>query len=98
MASRFASVLLAGVLCSTPVVALAQSDSPTTVSPVTVNAPPRPKVVEKQAHTFVQSYAAAQNPEIDQIGRWRDAVCVEVMGLPRADQAAAILARIESVA
>jgi hypothetical protein len=98
MASRFASVLFTGVLCSTPVAALAQPDSPTTVSPVTVNAPPRPKAIEKQAHTFVQSYAAAQNPEIDQIGRWRNAVCVEVMGLPRADQAAAILARIESVA
>ena len=106
MLYRFASLLFASVLFSAPAVALAQPASPsvartapsTTVAPVTVTAAAKPKTIEKQTFTFVQSYAAAQNPEIGQIGRWSDPVCVEVVGLPRADQAAAIKARIESVA
>jgi len=68
------------------------------VAPVTVQAAPTPKAVEKQSRSFVQSYAAAPNPEVDQIARWYDAVCVQVEGLPQADQAAVIKARIESVA
>ena len=78
--------------------ALAQT-APTTVAPVTVTAaaPSTPKVVEKQSRSFVQSYAAAPNPEVDQISRWHDPVCVQVEGLvPK--QAALIKARIESVA
>ncbi len=106
MPNRFASVLSAAVLGSASVAALAQpapapsaKDAPSpAVSPLTVQAAPKPKVIEQQARTFVQSYAAAPNPEIDQIGRWHDAVCVQVVGLPQADQAAAIKARIESVA
>jgi hypothetical protein len=104
MPNRFASVLIASVLCSASA-ALAQPASeppakpaePTTVAPVTVEAAPKPKVVEKQAHSFVQSYAAAPNAEVDQIGRWRDPVCVQVLGLP-ADQGALVKARIEEVA
>ncbi len=46
----------------------------------------------------MQTYAAVSNPEVNQIGRWHDPVCVVVLGLPRAEQAAAIKARIESVA
>jgi hypothetical protein len=71
----------------------------TAVAPVTVEAGPKPtpKVIEKQTHTFVESYAATPNGEIEQIGRWRDAVCVQVLGLAAA-QSAAIKARIEEVA
>ena len=101
MPNRYASVLIASVLCSTAAAALAQSAPPapsTTVAPLTVQAAPSPKVIERQTHTFVQSYAAVPNPEIDQIGRWHDPVCVQVVGLPQADQAALIKARIESVA
>ena len=68
------------------------------VAPLTVQAAPEPKVIERQAHSFVERYAGVGNPEIDQIGRWHDAVCAEVVGLAQADQAALIKARIESVA
>ena len=103
MPNRFASVLIF-VLCSAPVAALAQPAPPpvekssTTVATVTVTAAPKPKVIEKQTFTFVQGYAAAQNPEVGQIGRWHDPVCVQVVGLPQADQAAMIKTRIENVA
>ena len=105
MLNRFASILLSGVLSGVGATALAQTppvaQAPavsTTMAPVTVQAVAKPKVVEKQTQTFVQSYAAASNPELGQIGRWREAVCVQVEGLPQADQAAVIKARIESVA
>lgn len=71
---------------------------PAPVGQVTVVAKPAPKVIQQQARSFVQDYAATANAEVGQIGRWRDAVCVTVVGLPRADQAQAIKARIESVA
>ncbi len=105
MPNRFASVPTAAALCLASAAALAQSAppaaktaQPTTVAPVTVQAAAKPKVIEKQTFTFVQGYAAAQNPEVGQIGRWRDPVCVQVVGLPEADEAAKIKARIESVA
>jgi hypothetical protein len=103
MLNRFAPVLLASVLCSAsafaqPAPTPAAKDAPsTTVAPVTVTAAAKPKVIEKQSHSFVQSYAAAPNPEIDQISRWHDPVCVQVEGLVP-QQAAVIKARIESVA
>jgi hypothetical protein len=77
--------------------ALAQPAPSTTVAPVTVQATAKPKVIEKQSRSFVQSYAAAPNPEIDQIARWHDGVCVQVEGLVP-QQAAVIKTRIESVA
>jgi hypothetical protein len=77
--------------------ALAQPAS-TTVAPVTVQGLANPAMIEEQARSFVQSHAAVGNPEINQIGRWHEAVCVAVVGLPRADQAAVIKARIEGVA
>ncbi len=79
-------------------VALAEPGPSTTVAPVTVQAAPTPKAIERQAYRFVQSYAAAANPNIDQIGRWHDPVCVQVWGLPLASQAAKVKARIESMA
>ena len=106
MSNRFAPVLIGCLLCWGPVTALAQPASPsavkgaqpTPVAPVIVTAPAKPKQIETQTHAFVKTYAAAQNPEIDQIGRWHSPVCVQVEGLPQADQAALIKARIESVA
>jgi hypothetical protein len=99
MPNLFASVLIASVLGSVCVAALAQpAPAPaTTVAPVTVTAAPTPKIVQKQSRSFVQSYAATANPEIDQIGRWQDPVCVQVEGVIPA-QAAMVKARIESVA
>jgi hypothetical protein len=52
--------------------------------------------VQKQAFDFVQTYAAS-TAKIDQIPRWRDPICVQVVGLP-ADQAAQVKARVEAVA
>ena len=106
MPNRFASVLIVAFLSLAPAAVLGQPTSPsaasaappTTVETVTVQAPAKPKIIEKQAGSFVQGYASAQNPEVGQIGRWRDPVCALVVGLPRADQAAMIKTRIESVA
>ncbi len=98
MPNRFASVLIACLLGSAPAAALAQPAPSSTVAPVTVKGVAEPRMIESQSRSFVQSYAAAPNAEIDQIGRWHEAVCVEVVGLPRADQAAVIKARVESVA
>jgi hypothetical protein len=102
MSSRFASFLSASVLSLAATAALAQGAPPapaqsTTVAPLTVQAAPPPKVVEQQSRSFVQSYAAAPNTEVNQIGRWREAVCAMAIGLP-ADQAASVKARIEDVA
>ena len=89
MPNPFASFLSACVLCSVSAAALAQPASPPNiVSPVTVNAPPRAKTIEKQTHTFVQGHAAAQNPEVGQIGRWQGPVCVQVVGLPHVEHGA----------
>jgi len=69
-----------------------------TVAPVTIQAPSKPEVIEKQTYSVVRKFAAPSNPEIGQISRWRDPVCAQVVGLPGDDQAAMIKARIESVA
>jgi hypothetical protein len=106
MPNRFASVLIASVLSSAASVALAQPAAPsapakpaasTTVAPLTVQGAAKPKAIEKQSQSFVLGYAATPNAEIDQIGRWHDPVCVQVVGLVDA-QAVAIKARIEDVA
>ena len=99
MLNRFCPALasLAGLAASTA--ALAQTPpAATTVAPLTVQATPSPAVVQKQTRSFVQTYAAAPNPEIDQIVRWHDAVCVQVVGKITLDQAALIALRIEAVA
>jgi hypothetical protein len=51
------------------------------VAPVTVEAAPTPKVIEKQSYSFVQSYTFTGNPELDQVVRWRDPICPKVIGL-----------------
>src|SRR3569833_2277104 len=104
MPARFASVLIASVLCSAASAVLAQpaapaakAAAPTEVAPVTVPAAPTPRAIEKQRQSFVLKYAATPNAEIDLIGRWHDPVCVAVVGLSDA-QDAEIKARIEEVA
>ena len=110
MPNRFASLLLACVLSSAAAGAMAQSppapqpalaakpaESGATVAPVTVEAAPKPKVIQQQSHTFVEKYAATPNAEVDQIGRWREPVCVQVEGLVKA-QGALVKARVEEVA
>ena len=77
---------------------IAPTRAPSTVSPLTVEAAPGPQGVERQTQSFVQTYAAAANPELGQIARWHDGVCVQVVGLVAPDQAAKIAARIEDVA
>ncbi len=102
MPSRTTTLLIAWVLGSAPLAAMAQDAGQaapaTTVSPVIVQAAPTAKVIEKESHAFVRSHASAHNPEIDQIGRWYDPVCVQVVGLPDTDEAAKIKTRIERVA
>lgn len=100
---------LASAACSAAIVAMADGEAigapqpappagaSTTVAPVTVTAPSQ-GTVEQQSYSWVRSHAAAGNPEVGQIGRWYDPVCVEVVGLPQEEEAAAIKARIESVA
>jgi len=93
-----AASLVTGVCSAQTVSAPGGKATPADIAGVTVIAPPAPKIIEKQAQEFVQSYAAVANPNIDQIGRWRDPVCVMVMGLPLVEQAAKIKARIEAMA
>jgi hypothetical protein len=99
--NRFASVLIAVFMSSAAGAALAQpASAPSTkVAPVTVEAPALPPrtVIEKQSSDFVQHLAGIGNPEIDQITRWHDPVCVLALGLAP-EQAALLKARIEGVA
>jgi hypothetical protein len=110
MSNRLVSVLLASALIAVPAAALAQSQPAqapqpapakpaenTSVAPITVEAAPKPKVIQQQSHLFVEKFAAAPNAEVDQIGRWRDPVCVQVEGLVPA-QGGLVKARIEEVA
>ena len=105
MLNRFASVLLASVLSLAPAAALAQSQpapaakpaEATAVAPVTVEAAAKPKVIQQQSHAFVEKYAATPNAEVDQIGRWREPVCVQVEGLV-STQGRLVKARVEEVA
>jgi hypothetical protein len=104
MPNRLASVLAASALALTAGAALAQSSppqpapaSPNTVAPVTVEAPAPRSVVELRSYHFVQKNEAKGNPELEQLIRWRDPVCVKVAGLIP-NQAEDIQARIANVA
>jgi hypothetical protein len=92
-AAKTALLLTAGI-CLLAYPAAAQQAPATAVAPVTVQGTASPATVNKQTSSFVQSYAAASNPEI---GRWQGAVCVHVGGLVPA-QAALVAGRIEDVA
>lgn len=105
MSNRLALILAALVLSPAPAVSAQPASPPAgaaapavTVAPVTVQAARKPEVVEKEAYSVVRHFAAPTNPEVGQIGRWRDPVCAVVVGLAQDDQAAMIKARIESVA
>lgn len=64
---------------------------------MTVEAPAPPKVVEQRGYHFVQKNESKGNPELEQIVRWRDPICVTVSGvIERQEQA--IEKRIEEVA
>ncbi len=88
--------VLACAACMTATIAMAEG-APTVMAPVTIR-PPSQATIERQSYSFVRNHVTAQNPEVGQIGRWYDPVCVAVVGLPQPEQAAAIKARIESVA
>ena len=105
LSNRFLVFLAAALLAAGSRAASAQpAPAPADKGPAEVTVAPivvggvRAKTVETQARSFVEAYAAAPHPVIDQISRWRDPVCVQVVGLPDADQGARIKARIESVA
>jgi hypothetical protein len=66
------------------------------VGTVVVQGLARPRLIQR-SQAFVQAYAAAANPELDQIARWRDAVCVQVVGLDQGLDAK-IKGHIEDVA
>ena len=89
----FSVLLPAGVATAEPAGPVA---APASVSPLTVQAPPEPAVVQKQTHEFVLSVAAA-SPAIDQIARWHSAICISVAGLPP-DQTKRVSSRITEVA
>jgi hypothetical protein len=106
MSNRIACLLTVSALALVAAPALAQQASAgqatkiggsTAVAPVIVQGAAPPKTVQKQTFDFVQKNAATNNPEIEQIGRWKDPVCVQVLGLPE-DQNALIKARIQNVA
>jgi hypothetical protein len=73
-----------------------QAAQPTDVAPVTVQGVAPPKTIERQARSFVLSHAAPI-AKINQIGRWHEAICVQVVNLVP-EQAAAVKARVEQVA
>jgi hypothetical protein len=92
-----AAVFATAAICAVASAAAAQpAPAPATpVSPVTVQAM-SPAVLTKLSHTFVQAYAL-RSSKIDQLPRWRKALCVEVEGLVP-DKATLVAARVEDVA
>lgn len=71
--------------------------APTTVAPIIVQGTAPPKVVEQRSYHFVQKNVVIGNPELEQVVRWRDPVCVKVAGLIP-NQEAEIRDRIGQVA
>lgn len=69
---------------------------PTAVAPLTVQGAAPPMIIERQSRSFVQSHAAPI-AKINQIGRWHEPICVQVVNLVP-EQAAAVKARVEQVA
>jgi hypothetical protein len=93
-----ATLLLAAGLCAFASAAAAQPAAPaapTQVSPLSVQAKPVAQL-NKEVRSFVQAYAL-RSGKIDQLPRWRQAICVDVKGLVP-DKAALLTARVEDVA
>ncbi|MEI9890003.1 MAG: hypothetical protein WDN45_04610 [Caulobacteraceae bacterium] len=98
--------MLASVLCCAAGAAQAQgaktpsasskTAAPAAVEGVTVDSGPKARVIEKQSHAFVQSYAAP-TAELDQVARWDEPVCIQVEGLPAA-QTGLVVDRVADVA
>jgi hypothetical protein len=103
MPNRVACLLVASAVALAAGPVLAQSSTPapatapTAVAPVIVEAPSTPKIIERQSQHFVDKNAVVANPELEQIVRWRDPVCVQVAGLIP-NQNIAIEARVANVA
>ncbi len=76
--------------------ASAAAPAPTAVAPVTVEGAAPPKTIQRQARSFVETHAAPV-AKINQIGRWHEPICVQVVNLIP-EQAAMIQARVEDVA
>lgn len=90
----FAVALAAGA--ALPGVARAEgAPAPTPVPRVTVEGVAPPKMVQEQAQAFTKAYAAT-TAELGQIARWRDPICVQVIGLTP-EVAAKVEKRIEDV-
>jgi hypothetical protein len=87
------SVCLAGLMLAGAAVAAPS----TPVAPLTVQGA-SPRTITAEARNFVEVRSTAPNPEVGQISRWHDPVCVQVEGLAQEAQAGQIKARIESVA
>ncbi|MGZ3275992.1 MAG: hypothetical protein ACXU82_13570 [Caulobacteraceae bacterium] len=90
-------ILGAALLVAPSTSALAADAAPeaTVVPRVTVEGVAPPKMVQEQAQTFARTYPA-HTAELGQIARWRDPICVQVIGL-RPEAAAKVQARIEDV-
>ena len=73
----------------------ASTRSTTTVAPATVEAT-KPVELRKQTYGFVQTYGAT-TPNLDQLARWTQPVCVTVQGV-QAAVTAELKGRIEEVA
>src|SRR6185437_14325804 len=102
MSNRCATLLTASALALTGGAGLAQPApaqpaAPSTVAPVMVEGVAPPEVVEQRSYRFVEKNEARGNPELEQIVRWRDPICVKVSGLIDR-QNEAIEARIADVA
>jgi len=99
MPNRLSHVLTACALILGPGAAWAQTSAKpagaTSVAPVTVEGA-APKAVHKEAQSYVDAYTVP-TAKIEQIGRWREPICVQVVNLP-AEQAAVIRTRVEEVA
>lgn len=101
MPNRFAPVLTSAAWLIASA-ALAQPsatpDAPAsnTVAPLTVHAAPSTALMRSEARAFVQTYAAP-TPELDQLARWNDPICIQVSGLTP-DQAVQVARRIGQVA
>jgi hypothetical protein len=95
-AVRLAASVLALAAAAQARAAVPAAPSPTAVAPVTVQGAAPPKTIEKQARSFVETHAAPV-AKINQIGRWHEPICVQVVNLIP-EQVAKVRARVEDVA